>query len=55
MQVNTFEDISICQDIYAGKYYKPSLRKEGPISNTLSKPPRINRFSHSSGAIRIAI
>jgi hypothetical protein len=29
----------------------PSLRKQGPISNTLSIPPIIRRLSQSSGAI----
>lgn len=29
----------------------PSLRKDGPISNTLSNPLTTRRLSHSSGAI----
>lgn len=41
--------------MFTGRIYLPSFRKDGPISNTLSNPPRISLLSHSSGAIRSVI
>ena len=31
--------------------FLPSFRKQGPISKTLSNPPKTSRLSQSSGAI----